>query len=70
MSVLKSASVCISKGMHAPCIPSQIVISLFGPVCFQVTPTEASCVCCALAIDKDIREFEKFLERKQKRRFV
>lgn len=52
------------------CVHHKSIFLLSELTCFLATSTDASCVCCAHAIDKGIQEFKQFLQRKQMRHFV
>lgn len=52
------------------CVHHKCLFLLSELTCFLATSTDASCVCCAHAIDKGIQEFKQFLQRKQMRHFV
>lgn len=47
--------------LYFSCIHPKSLFFLSELVCFLAASTDASCVCCARAIDKGIQEFGQFI---------
>ena len=59
VSLCASERVCVL--MYFCCVHPKPIFFLSELLCFLATSTDASCVCCAHAIDKGIQEFEQFV---------